>query len=605
MTLVTDAPASWQPEHDTSLGTLAPADPTRRGGSLIPRLGRRLASEGGVIVVLSLALYLSTAFVLDFRTLSFNGDAVARMANGFYVLYSRDPHLAAVGFVWNPLQSLLDIVPLLFKNLWPALASHDMAGSLVSVVAMVGAVHQMRSALREWGVRRGPRLVLTVLFAVNPMIILYSGNGMSEALYLCTLVATTRYLSRWLRHDDLRSLVYAAIALGLCYLARNEAVLPAFLAVLLVLKASYSRGTGGTRARTMSALTDGVIFLLPVVTAFVGWATASYVITGQLFAQFSSQYGTSAQIAAGGGAGQRYSLGGELRLEAHALEYLAPLLVLIAAAALIVARRRRDPLVLVPIAVVGGGLVFDLIGYLTGSIIWSFRYVIATVPLEVLLVGVLLAATREQMTARAEGHHRAGTASSEPATTADQSVRQWRPWMAGAAGIVVAVVALGPSVPATAAGMFNPTVGVEELQELGYVVHHPLSAADRNDKQHFATIQSMSRYLAGLRLPEGDVLVDDSSECVPEVITTVPDPRIFVIPNDRDFQRSLADPLTFGVHYIMVPPSSGLNVNTATDKLYPSLYDTGAGFASEVHQFPARGLCPAFRLYRVVGHPAA
>jgi hypothetical protein len=604
MTLVTDAPASWQPEPDTSLGTIAPADPRGRGGSLMRRLGRRLVSEGGVIVVLSLVLYLSTAFVLDFRTLSFNGDAVARMANGFYVLYSRDPHLAAIGFVWNPLQSLLDIVPLLFKDLWPALASHDVAGSLVSVLAMVGAVHQMRAALREWGVHRGPRLVMTVLFAVNPMIILYSGNGMSEALYLFTLVATTRYLSRWLRHDDLRSLVYAAVALGLCYLARNEAVLPAFLALLVVLKASYSRGTGGTRARTMGALTDGVIFVLPVVTAFVGWAIASYVITGQLFAQFSSQYGTSAQIAAGGG-GQRYALAAALRLEGHAVEDLAPLLVLIAITALVVAWRRRDPLVLVPIAVVGGGLVFDLVGYLTGSIIWSFRYVIATVPLEVLLVGVLLAATREQMTARAEGPESPGAASSDQAATAHRRVRGWRPWMVSVAGIVVAVVALGPSVPATAAGMFNPTVGVEELQELGYVFHHPLSEADRNDKEHFDTIQSMGRYLAGLRLPEGDVLVDDSSECVPEVITTVPDPRIFVIPNDRDFQRFLADPLTFGVHYIMVPPSLGLNVNTATDKLYPSLYDTGAGFATEVHQFPARGLCPAFRLYRIVGHPPA
>jgi len=289
-------------------------------------------------------------------------------------------------------------------------------------------------------------------------------------------------------------------------------------------------------------------------------------------------------------------------LEGHALEYLAPLLVIIAVAAVVVARRRRDPLVLVPIAVVGGGLVFDLAGYLTSSIIWSFRYVIATVPLEVLLVGVLLAATREQMTEMAQASAGSGSSADVPQRMREPT-RRWRPWMVSAAGIAAAVVALGPSVPATAAGMFNPTVGIEELQELGYVFHHPLTEADRNDKQHFATIQSISRYLARLRLPEGDVLVDDSSGCVPEIITTVPDPRIFMIPNDRDFERSLADPLTFDVHYVMVPPSTGLNVNTATNKLYPTLYDTGAGFADEVHQFPARGLCPAFRLYRVVGHP--
>lgn len=547
---------------------------------------------------LCLALYLSVALILDFKTLSFNGDAVSRMANGFYVLYSRDPHLAAIGFVWNPLQSLLDIVPLLFWHLWPALASHDMAGSIVSVLCMVGAVHQTRAALREWGVPRAPRLIITLLFAINPMILLYSGNGMSEALYLFTLIATTRYLSRWLRQDDLKSLVYAAVALGFCYLARNEAVLPAILGVGLVLTVSYRRVTGIRHDRTMRALTDGIIFLLPIVTAFVGWAVASYVITGEAFAQFTSQYGTAAQIAAGGN--QKPPFGASLRLEAHAVEYLAPLLVVIVVAALITAWRRHDPLVLVPIAIAGGGLAFDLVSFLNHSIIWSFRYMIATVPLEMLLVGVML--SRE---APVDASHAVNPIESTEKRDVVVHRGRWRPWMVSAVGALVAVVALGPSVPTTAGGMFNPVVGFEELQELGYVFHRPLTAADRIDKQHFATIQTISGYLIGLHLPDGDLLVDNSTICVPEVITTVPNPKIFVIPNDRDFQRSLADPLTFHVHYILVPPNTGLNMNTATDEAYPNLYSTGAGFAREVHQFPARGLCPALRLFRVVGHPAA
>jgi hypothetical protein len=85
----------------------------------------------------------------------------------------------------------------------------------------------------------------------------------------------------------------------------------------------------------------------------------------------------------------------------------------------------------------------------------------------------------------------------------------------------------------------------------------------------------------------------------------VPNPKVFVIPNDRDFQKVLADPLTFHAHYIIVPPSTGTNVNTATVKAYPTLYDTGAGFATMVHQFnpSGTGLCPTLRLYRVTGHP--
>jgi len=128
--------------------------------------------------------------------------------------------------------------PLLFKPIWPALSTHEVAAGTVSAVCMAGAVYQVNAALREWHVRNPARLCLTVLFAVNPMIILYSGNGMSEALYLVTLIATSRYLARWLVRDDLPSLVYAAIALGFCYLARNEAIFAAGFGGLLVIVTS-------------------------------------------------------------------------------------------------------------------------------------------------------------------------------------------------------------------------------------------------------------------------------------------------------------------------------------------------------------------------------
>ncbi len=43
-------------------------------------------------------------------------DALSRVANAFYVLYSRDPHLGAIGFIWNPLPSLMEMVLLIFLS---------------------------------------------------------------------------------------------------------------------------------------------------------------------------------------------------------------------------------------------------------------------------------------------------------------------------------------------------------------------------------------------------------------------------------------------------------------------------------------------------------
>ena len=187
-------------------------------------LGPRTLSEGRLVFLLSFGLYFAVAWLLDLKYRTFWPDSVSRMANGFYILYSHDPHLATVGFVWEPLQSIADAVFLIGNHLWPALSHNNMAGSLVSALAMAGAAYQICAALREWDVSRVPRLVLTAFVALNPLVMLYGGNGVSEGLYVFTLVASTRYLLRWVHKGDLRSLAYAGVALGFGYLTRNEAV---------------------------------------------------------------------------------------------------------------------------------------------------------------------------------------------------------------------------------------------------------------------------------------------------------------------------------------------------------------------------------------------
>ena len=307
---------------------------------------------------------------------------------GFYILYSRDPHLAAVGFVWPPLQSIADMVVLLGNHLWPALSHNDMAGSIVSGLAMAGAAYQILAALREWGVSRIPRLVLTASFALNPMMLLYGGNGMSEGLYVFTLVASTRYFLRWIHKGDLRSLAYAGVALAFSYLARFEALGGLTVAAVVVGVVSFSRAGGLRPTRIKTAAADVVIFAAPPFIAFAGWALTSYVITGALFAEFSSIYGNSTLV--------RYEKGmtfhGRLLYEVHAIGALAPLLPVLLVAAAAVALLQRDSRVLAPIAVLGGALGFDVVAFLHGSLTAGFRYFIIAFPLGVLLVGSLIAA---------------------------------------------------------------------------------------------------------------------------------------------------------------------------------------------------------------------
>jgi hypothetical protein len=546
----------------------------------------RVIREGRVIFFLALVLYVMIAVLLDFKYHAFTGDAFSRMANGFYILYSRDQHLAAVGFVWTPLQSLADLVFLLGNHLWPALSHNNMAGSLVSALAMAGAVYQIRSALLEWGLSRMPRLVLTACFALNPMILFYAGNGMSEGLFLFTLVVSARYLLRWMHRGDLPSLAYAGVALGFCYLTRNEAAGAAVLGTVAVGAVSYWRAAGRRPSRARTAISDLVIFGVPAFVAAAGWAITSYVITGHFFEQFTSIYGNSAQELFL----HHKTFDGRVLFEVHAIGALgSPLLPVVLVASLIVAAQRRDPRMLAPVAVLGGALGFDMLAYLNNSIEDFFRYFIVAVPLEVLLLGSLVAAVQNPRPSRVDVPVRTRSSHS--------GVRV----LAAVAGVALVLVVMIPAAVTTGSAMFNPTIGSEETQEIGFIFHSHLTADDHKQKDHYAQILALGSYFADLHLPNGDIVTDNSTKCVPEIITTISQPRVFVIPNDRDFERVLADPITFHAHYILEPDPSQTPL-TAPNIEYPFLWNTGSNFTKMVHQFPARGLCPEFRLFHVLGH---
>ena len=142
-----------------------------------------------------------------------------------------------------------------------------------------------------------------------------------------------------------------------------------------------------------------------------------------------------------------------------------------------------------------------------------------------------------------------------------------------------------PAAYTTATGMVNPSIAREESQDIGFIFHAHPTTTDIQWKARRPQILALGSYFAGLHLPNGDVVVDNSAGCIPEVITTISQPKLFVIPNDQDFQRILADPITFHVHYILEPNPAQVPIS-ATNMQYPRLWDTGSGFTKMVHQIP-------------------
>ncbi|WP_067573432.1 glycosyltransferase family 39 protein, partial [Nocardia acidivorans] len=336
-----------------------------------------------IIFAVSALMYLGTGLLLTAGRGYLMGDALSRVSATQSALFSRDPHLSAIGFVFTPLTSLAQLPFVAFAPWSSAITRWGVSGVVMTALFMAGAVTVV------WGIgvdRGAPRwlcAVITVVFALNPMVVVYGGNGMSEALFLFCLCWAVRRLMRWVRTDGVHDLVAAGIALGLGYLTRYDALAPAAAAGLLVFALSYHRRRVGDH-RFAGAAMDLVLVSAPVALSFVVWAVTSWLITGQAFQQFTSQYGNSAILAQSGAtvpgnpvAALEYSLA--------AMLILAPLLPLLIPISGALAVRRGDVPVVVPVLLFGSVLAFQMLSYATGSTFAFLRFYVAVIPFAAIL----------------------------------------------------------------------------------------------------------------------------------------------------------------------------------------------------------------------------
>jgi hypothetical protein len=511
-------------------------------------------------------VYVLGALVLALHYGSLPGDAVARVANAYYVLFSRDPHLAAIGFVWNPLPSLLDLPLLVFKDIFPPLSERALAGCLVSAVAMAAAVRELWGTLSEWNVERRGRLALTACLALNPLMFEYAANGMSEALFILALTFTMRRFSRWLQHGGTQALATSALGLAAAYLVRNEVLGSAVLCTAVVATLTWARSRGSSRERLQATLAEVAVFVVPFVVVFAGWATVSYVIVRDAFQQFRGN--ADVLQAAGGGIGGATSV----RVAIQQFVGLSPLLIVAVGYSGAVAARRRDLRVLAPLSVFGGVLGFAFGAATAGATFHWLRYWITALPLTMFLAGAMLARTNDR-----------------PDTA---GLQRYVPLVAGLAACL--------TLFGTVKTMGDPKLAPEErFSGLALLVSPPRHARpDERVTNRIPGVQKVARAIDGLQAGRGRILMDTGGACTPFLVLASHAPQQFVITNDRDFLQVLADPVAAHIRYMVVPARGGQGNLDAINATYPDLESNPAGFAEIATRFRISG-CPTFGLYRI------
>lgn len=557
---------------------VAPTAPATSDVADEPRSSRR---GGAVALFVGLsALYFTIGTVLVLRYNMFDPDATSRVANAGYVVFSRQPHLSAIGFVWNPLPSMVEIPVLQLSRWWPELKTHGLASVVQSALFMAGAALMVRRIALDRAVGAAWRWLAVACFALQPMIVVYGASGMSEAAETFFLLWCIRHLMQWIRHDRVGDLAWAGIALGLGYLARYEVVPAAVGAAALVAVIAFRRARSS--GRIDSAILSVVIVMFPLTCAFTIWAVTGWVVSGELFATLSSQYGNGSQVA---GAAER---GGPLGQAASddwvvigaRLLGMQPFLGVAVAGAVVVAALRRNVAVLVPIATMGPVLAFAAWSQYSSTTFGWFRFYLLAIPL---VVCVALACW----------------------TPHDDEPARWRAGdLVSRVGAALLAASLAIGIPVTVQAMSDERIGNQQLQfglkSLADPQRYP--PTEQWFRRLMVNDRSLADYFDRRHLPEGSVLMDTFNTW--GIWLSSNNPKQFVITSDYDFNPVMNRPWDSGVRYIVssnpvISDADALNVR------YPSLWNDGAGLGTLVHSVYGATGDERFRVYRITGRPTA
>ncbi len=577
---VLDAPSIPQAFH----GASADASHRRTARSRLWKLVR--PREGKIVFLASAVPFTAFAVLMSMvRHMAFS-DALTRLNNAESVIYSYDPHLAAIGFVYGPVPSAIEVPFLLLAKIWPNLQVYNVIGAVMTALFAAGTMATVVATARELKLPRFARYGLAAAPGLHPIYLVYASNGMAEGINLFFLAVATRFVLRWLDRDQGRDidLFWASLALGAAYLTRIEAIGSGLAVIILISIVGFARASGSLVRRRQEAAMCGALVGLPFLFIVGVWAALCKVIVGQFIPALAGGLGSDVQATISQQVGTTLGAGANYASLATRLEYLgrqvfgmSPLLVpaLIAMVAFLVVR--TDWRGMVPIATFGGSMSVDVVQLIQGNSFANLRYFMLCIPLTV--YGLMLFATLPSDRLRPRRR---------PGRTRNRLGRRY--------GVLVHLtsliaLALAVSLPAAGAHLVRTTnLAVQERPWLYAGLYGTTKTALGSDVNTFDESRAAAAYVDRGHYRPGSVLIDAGAASA--LLAGAVKRNRFLTNADLTWLAAVADPARFGVDYMMVSDGTGL-AGDALDRAYPRLFIEGGGIADKVADFGS------WRLYKL------
>jgi hypothetical protein len=265
--------------------------PRRRGSSIVPFVAGQertvpRALESLMVFALSATAYalIGMQIVTVDHVVVFEG--LDRLTRAYMVWHNSPPKLAAVGFTYPPLTSLIFLPLTLIKPVATSLIALPLASAMFAGLTVVMLNRTLE--LCELGALL--RYPLLALFCLNPEFVFYASNGMPDAAYLFLLAGGLYCLMRWFLSEESRYLIGAGVIFTFCMLTRYEFIIWAFAASFVIGGILVRREA--TRARIEGSV---ISYMAPIVYGLALWTMFNGVIVGRPFEWLTS--GSSSSLA--------------------------------------------------------------------------------------------------------------------------------------------------------------------------------------------------------------------------------------------------------------------------------------------------------------------
>ena len=527
--------------------------------------------DDAILYSVSFAVLLLAAIVFFFSMDVYNHDALSRTVDAHNVLYSRDPHLGAIGLVWPPVPTMMRIAIL---PLTSAVGLTEFTGPLTSVIASAGCVVLLNHILHRFGVPPITRGLWIGLTFANPVLLFHFVNGTAESVFTFFFLWAVQSALQ-MRAAPERAVLGLGLSIGLALWVRYEALALMGMSVIgfLLMAWAYRREGAWSNISRFESLLVTLVF--PSLFLLGLWLSFNYTAEGDALFFYRGPYSINAAPDVAKNAvdhALRYAYHSPIGAVGYVLQrtmqisFLFPL-VAAAVAILGIRTRRLEGTLLALLAV--STLLMQTYQTYTGTIAPWLRYWVYLPILTVVLLGWL---------GQVYPYWLRGS-------TIAQVVR---------AGAIPAMILLANILSYQTMG--HTEVGADEQ----LIVAVLAGDEEREDalRSNYPDREVLAEVQDALEATEGTILVD--LQKAHPLITGFDETDRLIINTDRDFAATLDDPPQYA-NYVLLPDPRGKGVELQRDAIYTrfaNLYD-GAAWLEIVEEFEGEYL--DWRLYRVLG----